>query len=157
MNASDVMRTPFVSIKPGAPLLQAAQLLLETNQRALPVINNNDELLGILSEGDFLHRDELGISPPAEDWLGSLLGLERTGPARARMSALRVEEVMTKDPLCIDDEASLDEVIALMDTRRISQLPVVCGGAVVGMISRVELLKAIERKLRESETPVATI
>ena len=151
MNASDVMRTSFVSIKPTASLLEAAQLLLETNQRALPVMENDAELLGILSEGDFLHRNELGVNPPAESWLGSLLGIEENSAARKRMNALRVEEVMTRDPLCVDEEAPLDEVIAQMDMRRISQLPVVCGGVVVGMISRLELLKAIEHRLRESE------
>jgi CBS domain-containing protein len=153
MNASDVMRTSFTSVTPTAPLLEAAQLLLKTNQRALPVMDDGGELLGIISEGDFLHRNELGISPPAGNWLESLLGVEENSPARTRMNALRVEEVMTKDPLCVDEEASLDEVVAHMDTRHVSQLPVVCGGIVVGMISRVELLTAVERALRESVAP----
>lgn len=156
MNASDVMRTSFVSIKPTASLLEAAQLLLETNQRALPVMANDDELVGILSEGDFLHRDELGVSRPEDDWLTYMLGLEDNSSSRRRMSALRVEEVMTKNPLCIHEEASMDEVIKQMDAGRISQLPVVCGSIVVGMISRVELLKAIERQLRETE-PAAPV
>jgi CBS domain-containing protein len=72
------------------------------------------------------------------------------------MNALRVEEVMTTDPLCVDEEASLDEIVAQMDARHISQLPVVCGGIVVGMISRVELLKALERALCESEASAPT-
>ena len=151
MKASDIMRTSFTSVEPAASLLEAAHLLLQTNQRALPVIKNGGELLGIISEGDFLHRNELGISPPAANWLESLLGVEENNSARNRMNALRVEEVMTKDPLCVDEEASLDEVVAQMDIRHISQLPVVCGGIVVGMISRVELLTALENKLRESE------
>ena len=151
MNASDVMRTSFTSVKPAASLLEAAQLLLETNQRALPVMDNGGELLGIISEGDFLHHNELGVSPPAANWLESLLGVEENSPARKRVNALRVEEVMTTDPLCVDEEASLDEIVAQMDARHISQLPVVCGGIVVGMISRVELLKALERALREPE------
>ena len=54
---------------------------------------------------------------------------------------------MTRDPVCVDDEASLDEVVALMDARHIAQLPVVCGGSVVGVVSRIELLAAVARAL----------
>jgi CBS domain-containing protein len=54
---------------------------------------------------------------------------------------------MTPDPASIDDEASLDEVVALMDARHVAQLPVVCGGSVVGVVSRVELLAAVANAL----------
>jgi CBS domain-containing protein len=54
---------------------------------------------------------------------------------------------MTRDPACVDDEASLDDVVALMDARHIAQLPVVCGGSVVGVVSRVELLAAVANVL----------
>ena len=62
-----------------------------------------------------------------------------------------VREVMARDPICVDEEATLDEVVALMDARHIAQLPVVCGGSVVGIISRAELLAAVARAL----SPVA--
>jgi CBS domain-containing protein len=63
------------------------------------------------------------------------------------MGARLVREAMTRDPVCVDDEASLDEVVALMDARHIAQLPVVCGGSVVGVVSRFELLAAVARAL----------
>jgi CBS domain-containing protein len=65
------------------------------------------------------------------------------------MRARLVREVMTRDPVWVDDEASLDEVVALMDARHIAQLPVVCGGSVVGIVSRVELLAAVARALSQ--------
>jgi CBS domain-containing protein len=147
MNASDIMRRSFASIAPDAPLLDAAHLLMETNQRGLPVIDHEGSLAGVISEGDFLHRTELDISPPAGNWLEQLLGIEEGTPARRRMRARRVHEVMTRDPVFVDNEASLGEVVALMDLRHIAQLPVVCGGFVVGVVSRVELLAAVARAL----------
>ena len=65
------------------------------------------------------------------------------GPRAAEITI----KVMTRDPACVDDEASLDDVIALMDARHIAQLPVVCGGSVVGVVSRVELLAAVANVL----------
>ena len=59
MNVSDIMRRSFATIKPDAPLLDAAHLLIETNQRGLPVIDHDGALVGVISEGDFLHQTEL--------------------------------------------------------------------------------------------------
>jgi CBS domain-containing protein len=147
MNVSDVMRRSFATIKPDALLLDAAHLLQETNQRGLPVIDGEGTLVGVISEGDFLHRSELDVRPPPGNWLEKLLAVEEDTPARRRMRSRSVHEVMTRNPVCVDDEASLDEVVALMDVRHIGQLPVVCGDSVVGVVSRVELLAAVARAL----------
>jgi CBS domain-containing protein len=147
MNVSDIMRRSFATIKPDAPLLEAADLLLQTNQRGLPVIDHEATLVGVNSEGDFLHRTELDISPPPGNFLEELLGIEEDTPARRRMSARLVRETMTRDPICVNEEASLDEVVALMDVHHIAELSVVCGSSVVGVVSRVELLAAVARAL----------
>ena len=154
MNASDIMRRSIATVNPTAPLIDAARLLLETNQRALPVLDGG-RLVGIISEGDFLHRVELGIEAPAKGWLQSLFGAASSSAYRARVRALQVALVMTKNPVCIEEEASVDEVVAVMDQRGISQMPVTCGGILVGMISRAELLAAVERSLSESSEQTA--
>lgn len=153
MNASDVMRRSIATVTPTAPLIDAARLLLETNQRALPVLDGG-RLVGIISEGDFLHRVELGIEAPAKGWLQSLFGAG-SNSYRARIGALQVALVMTTNPVCIEEEASVDEVVAVMDQRGVSQLPVTCGGILVGLISRAELLAAVERSLSESHEQAA--
>src|SRR5579872_5269629 len=116
MNASDVMRRSIATVTPTAPLIDAARLLLETNQRALPVLDGG-RLVGIISEGDFLHRVELGIEAPAKGWLQSLFGAGSNN-YRARLGALQVALVMTKNPVCIEEEASVDEAVAIMDQDR---------------------------------------
>lgn len=163
VNASDVMRTSIAMIRPQSPLLDAAQLLLETNQRALPVVTRDGELVGIISEGDFVHRVELGAAQSTrsrQSWLNALFRPGESRIMHQRMQALRVEQVMTRNPVSIDEEASLDEVVARMDNRNVSQLPVVCGGTVIGMISRAELLMVVERELRRKsgaeDVPVDT-
>jgi len=147
MRVSDVMRNSFATVKPSTSLLEAARLLLETNQRGLPVLDDNEMLVGIVSEGDFLHRDELGVMPPAGNWLEQILGIEEVTPARERMRALRVGEIMTLNPVCVAEDASVDDVIADMDLRNVAQIPVVRAGKVIGLISRFELIAALERRL----------
>jgi CBS domain-containing protein len=152
MNVSDVMRRSFATIKSDAPLREAANLLMQTNQRGLPVVDHEGTLVGVISEGDFLHRTELDISPPPGNWLEDVLGIKEDTPARRRMGARLVHQAMTRDPIYVDDEATLDEVVALMDARHIAQLPVVRGGCVIGIVSRVELLAAVVHALGSDDT-----
>ena len=145
MRATDVMRTSFETVSPDTPLIEAVRLLLKTNQRGLPVLDGDGNLAGIISEGDLLHRDEFGVRPPSGNWIETMLGIREDGPARERMRALRVAAIMTLNPAGVDEDATVDDVIAAMDQGRVAQLPVVCAGKVIGMISRFELMSALER------------
>lgn len=147
MLATKVMRSSIATIRATTSLLEAVRLLLQTNQRGLPVLDNEGNLAGIVSEGDLLHRDELGVTAPTGNWLEELLGIEEGGPARQRMRTLNVSTIMTPDPVSVDENATVNDVVDLMDRRKISQVPVVCRGKVLGMVSRFELLAALERKI----------
>ncbi|MCP3463354.1 CBS domain-containing protein [Bradyrhizobium sp. CCGUVB23] len=100
------MRTSFATVKPGAPLLDAIDLLLETNQRGLPVLDEAGTLVGIISEGDFVHRRELGVDYSEGFWLEWLLGRQEGQLARERMAGMRVETVMSRHPVCVDENAT---------------------------------------------------
>lgn len=111
---------PFATIKPDAPTLDAAHLLIETNQRGLPVIDHKGAVVGVISEGDFLHRPELDISPPPGNWPGRIARHRRRYTRPPTHACPVVREVMTRNTVCVDDEASLDDVVALMDTCHIA-------------------------------------
>lgn len=151
MIVSDIMRRSFASIRPDASLLEAADLLIQTNQRGLPVLDADGNLLGMISEGDFLRRTELDVDMPRDNWFARILGGDKHEPSRRRMSALVVGEVMSRHPLCISDEAPVSEVVAMMGARRIAQLPVVCGDTLVGLVGRAELLVAVASVLRAAQ------
>ncbi|MBP1293745.1 MULTISPECIES: CBS domain-containing protein [Bradyrhizobium] len=151
MLATDVMRSSFATIKPTATVLNAVELLLETDQRGLPVIDDAGELVGMVSEGDFLHRDELDISPPSGNWLESLLGIVENTSERERMRTLQVGSLMSGLPITVDIEASIEDVVAQMDVYNVAQIPVLCARTVVGIVSRRELLAALARRLRDAE------
>jgi CBS domain-containing protein len=151
MRASDVMRTPVVGISPDSPVIDAVHLLMETNRRGLPVIDKAGNLVGIISEGDFLHRAELGTDQSDRPWFNAFFGPGESASNFAHAHGLRVEDIMTESPVCADENMDLNEVVDLMERHHIAQIPVVCGVTVVGMISRAELLAAIERETAKSE------
>ncbi len=151
MRASDVMLRSFATVKPNTPLINVARLLLETNQRGLPVVNDSGDIVGIISEGDLLHRDELGVKPHAGNWLEEIIGIEERSPARDRMRSLSVGDIMTPQPVCVDEDATVDDVVSAMDLREVGQLPVVRAGKVIGIISRFQLISVLERSLSRTE------
>ena len=147
MRARDVMRSSFAIVKPETSILDAARLLLQNNQRCLPVCDEDQNLVGVISEGDLLHRDELDIQPTTRSWLGSLLASSVEDLSGNKGDGPSVRMVMSKNAVCVDEEASLDEIVGQMDRHRISQVLVVCGSKVIGIVSRFELIAALERKL----------
>lgn len=149
VKASDVMRTSITNVGPRTPVVDAVRLLLRTNQRALPVVDDLGLLVGIISEGDFLHRAELDIDLASPSWLDALFSNKPRNSEYTRAHALLVEDLMNPNPVCVDEDAALDEVIAEMDARGISQVPVVSHRQVIGMVTRTELLTTVERRLTE--------
>jgi CBS domain-containing protein len=147
MLATEIMRSSFATVEPTTSVLDAVRLLLETSQRGLPVIDDNGALVGMVSEGDFLHRQELGVSCPEGFWFEWLLGREEGWVVREKMHALRIDAVMTRNPVCVDETATIDDVVAKLDEHQIAQLLMVRGGEVVGIVGRIQLLAALERSL----------
>lgn len=144
MLATEIMRASFATVTPATTLIDAVRLLLETNQRGLPVVDTDGGLVGILSEGDLLHRRELDTGKPPTNWFDQLLGLAE--PAQD-CGALTVANVMKRYPIFVGEEATVEDVVTEMDVHQVAQIPVVCGGRAIGIVSRFEVIAALERRL----------
>lgn len=150
MKVSDAMRSPAVSVAPDCRVIDAVRLLMETNRRGLPVVDGSGVLVGIVSEGDFLRRIELGTAQKDRPWFDAVFGAGESAAAFAHAYGRSVHEIMTPDPVCVAPEADLAEAIGMMESRHVAQIPVVWNGTVVGMISKVELLAVVERRFDQS-------
>lgn len=132
MLVADVMTSPAVSIRRGAPLDDAIQLLGAAGITALPVVDAELRVVGIVSEADIL-REPLPPDPrahlrPSE----STLRRDRT-----------VDDVMTFDAVCVTTHTDCSDVaLALADTGWKS-MPVVEDGRLIGMVSRSDILRSL--------------
>lgn len=151
MIVADIMRSSFAVIAPTKPVLEAANILLETNQRIIPVVDPDRAVIGVVSDGDFIHRAELDVLPPPGNWAERVLGFEEDTPATRRMTARTVGEIMNRVPVCIDANATVDDVVALMDRHHVAQVPVMCGSSIVGLIGHTELLAAFIHTVTAAE------
>jgi CBS domain-containing protein len=155
MKAEDVMTRSVISIDPDATVLQAARLMLQHHISGLPVIDKNGQLVGVLSEGDFLRRRETNTERRRSRWLEFLMGPGRIAAEYAHSHGCKVSEAMSKNPQTVEETASLEDVVELMERHRIKRVPVLCGSEVVGIVTRANLMRAMVSVAR-SAPPSAT-
>ena len=143
MKAEDVMTRDVISIDPDATVLQAARLMLQHHISGLPVIDKNGNLVGVLSEGDFLRRRETKTERRRSRWLEFLMGPGRIAAEYSHSHGSKVSEVMTTEVQTVDEVTPIEDIVDLMESRRIKRVPVVCGGQVVGIVTRSNLMHAM--------------
>ena len=154
MQVRDVMTPNVIAVKADESILKAAQLMLQNRISGLPVVDPNGALVGVVTEGDFLRRGELGTSRRRPKWLEFLVGPGRLAGEYAHQSGRKVAEVMTPNPLIVGEDDSLETVVQLMERHRVKRLPVMREERMVGIISRANLMHALASLAHE--TPPAT-
>lgn len=155
MKAAELMTHPVVTIEPDAPVTAAVTLMLRNRISGLPVVDRDGRLVGMVTEGDFLRRAETGTEQRHPRWLEFLMGPGRLAGEYVRTHARRVSDVMTPDVASVGEDAPADEIVALMERRRIRRVPVVRNGALVGIVTRANLLRALAGRM--ADAPPATI
>jgi CBS domain-containing protein len=143
MNVKEVMTSPVLSVETDSPILQAIQIMLQRRISGLPVVDKQGHLVGIVTEGDFLRRAETATQRRRPRWLEFLIGPGRLADEYTRSHGRKVDEVMTPDPITVTEQTPLEEVVRAMEKHRIKRLPVVRGQALVGIVSRANLLHAL--------------
>lgn len=156
MKVRDIMSTRVVSIAPDANVLEAVRLMLQNHISGLPVIDRSGALVGVVTEGDFLRRSETGTERKRPRWLEFLMGPRRLADEYVHTHARKVDDVMTREPITITEDAALDEVVRIMERRRIKRLPVVRGTEVIGIVSRANLLHALASLGAAASPPAKT-
>ncbi|BCH00746.1 CBS domain-containing protein [Mesorhizobium loti] len=150
MQVRDIMTTPVVTITASASVAEAANLMLTRNIRCLPVLGDDGSLAGVISEGDFLRRSELGIRRARPRWLEFLVGPGKLADEYVRSSSRRVAEVMSTSVVSAAPGASLAEIVDLMATHDIKNVPILDAGKIVGIVSRSDLMRVLLRTLPRS-------
>jgi CBS domain-containing protein len=148
MHAADVMTTEVITISPDASVLELAKLLSARGISGVPVVDSAGGLVGIVSEGDLLHRVEIATDRRPErrrSWWLEMVASERSESARdyIKAHARSVKDIMTRDVITVTETTDLAEVASLLEEKNIKRVPVVRDGKVVGIISRANLVRAL--------------
>lgn len=149
MNASDVMTRNVVSVGRDAPIGDAILLMLDHRISGLPVVDGSGKIAGMLTEGDLLRRAETQTERQRPRWLEFLLGPSRLAEEYVRTHGRKVGEIMTENVVSAAEDTSLVEIVRLMERHRIKRLPVLRDSALVGIVTRADLVRALARLVDE--------
>jgi CBS domain-containing protein len=146
------MTTAVVTVGPDTTVQDLAKLLSERGLSGVPVVDNG-RLVGIVSEGDLLHRAETGTERrmARRRWRWFDRNLEDARDY-VKSHGRKVTDIMVREVISVGEESSLAEVATLMETNRIKRVPVLRDGQLVGIISRANLVRALAAIDREPAT-----
>jgi len=142
MNATvkDVMTTHAVAVRRNASYKEMAARLRELRVSAFPVLDDDNKVIGVVSEADLLTKEALEYSAPG------LIGGILHGRERAKAAAVTAAELMTKPAVTIGPREPVSHAARLMYSRKVKRLPVVDDdGRLVGIVSRADLLSVFSR------------
>ena len=155
MRAHQIMTKDIISVTPSTSIEDAARIMLQTHISGLPVLDDGGKLVGIVSESDFLRRSEIGTGRKRPAWLQFLIGPGRAAADFVHERGRKVEDVMTENPVTVDQETPLEDLVRLMEKKGIKRLPVMSGNQLTGIVTRSNLLQAVAGIAHEIPDPTA--
>ena len=136
MQARDAMTRDVVTVGPDSFVKDAAEVMAERGFAALPVVDGENRLVGIVAEADVL-RDRLPPDPR--------LHLRREEPSTQSAPALLVQDVMTAGVRSVEASADIADVARMFVEQHLRSVPVLEHGRTVGIVTRRDLLRALAR------------
>jgi CBS domain-containing protein len=150
MRAHQIMTRPVITVTPDTTIAEAANTMLQRHLSGLPVVDATGKLVGIISEGDFLRRSEIGTQRKRGRFLKFILGSGKEATDFVHENGRKIAEIMTPEPLTVGEE-----IVELMEKHHVKRLPVTRGDKLVGIVSRANLLQAVASLARQIPNPTA--
>jgi CBS domain-containing protein len=158
MRAMDVMTGNVITVTPETSIQDLAKLLSQHGISGVPVVDADNNLVGIVSEGDLLHRAETGTErrtqPRRVRWLDGLMSDQNVARDYLKSHGRQVRDAMTRDVITVAETTELAEIADLLETKRIRRVPVVRDAKVVGIVSRANLVRALAMTTSQTEEKV---
>jgi CBS domain-containing protein len=139
VQVKDFMTRRVMTITPDTTLLAAAKLMLEHRVGGLPVLDATGRMVGVFSESDLLREEGEDGSP----WLDMMVAQDEKPAASLRLDTRKVTDIMTRRLITIAPDASIAKACRLLHDHRLRRLPVVESEKLVGVIARVDLVRAM--------------
>jgi CBS domain-containing protein len=143
MRAHQIMTRPVITITPETTIVEAANTMLQRHVSGLPVVDAAGKLVGIISEGDFIRRSEIGTQRQRGRFMKFILGAGKEASDFVSEHGRKIAEIMTPEPITINEDTDLEKIVELMEKNDIKRLPVMRGDKLVGIVSRSNLLQAV--------------
>jgi CBS domain-containing protein len=143
MEAKDVMTTNVITVPPDAKVEEIADLLLTNHISVMPVVESDGKVIGIVSEGDLLHRHETETERHRSWWLTLFTLPEERARDYVKAHGRLAKDIMTSDVATVTEHTALSAVAEILEKRGIKRVPVTRNNVLVGIVSRANLLRGL--------------
>ena len=146
MTAKDIMETNVITVLPNTTIEELAKILIDNKVSGVPVVDSNAKLVGIVTEGDLLHKRTSPKTPSMNSFLGGLAytkEFEQYNSDLKKLSACTASEIMTETLAMVDEDTTVKQISTIMVNKKINRVPVVRDGVLVGIVSRADVLKTL--------------
>ncbi len=143
---SDVMSRDVITVRPETSLRELAEILSERNINGVPVVDDDGDVIGVVSESDLVEQNKPLHIPTVFVILDSIIPLEnpwRMQKEFKRLTASKVEDIYSHPAICIKPDADITEVARIMSEKQIHTIPVVDRGRLVGVIGKVDVIRSL--------------
>jgi len=153
VKAADIMVRDVITIGPDESVTHAARLMSRNDISALPVVDGEGGLVGIISEADLLRREEIDTADQRPWWLESVTPAATLASEFVKAHGKRVADLMSENVVSVGEDASLNEIAAILEVNRIKRVPVVRNNKPVGIVSRANLIQALASAVVIADAP----
>jgi CBS domain-containing protein len=146
LTVGDIMQTQVITVRPSTTVREMAGILAEHGVSGVPVVDEDDRVVGMVSEADIIVQDAELHFPYYIPLLDSVIYLQSFHKFEERLHKMfgsQVKEIMSKEVIAISPEVSVRDAATLMTDREINRLPVVADGKLVGIVTRHDIVQAI--------------
>lgn len=148
----DVMYKMFVSVTPDTPVRKLFRLFVKHRLLAVPVVDDEEHLIGIITSADLMYRSSKPHIPRTLPVIGSKIMTSRINKYAKEFRTLMdepCEKLMTRDVVITTPDTDIEQVAAAMVIEHLKVIPVVVNKRVVGMITRANVLKQLYKEYND--------
>jgi CBS domain-containing protein len=144
--AREIMTTDIVTVRKETSIRELAELFTTRRIGSIPVVNDDGNLIGIVSESDLIEQDKNFHIPTVIslfDWIIYLESEKKFEKELKRMTAQTVGDIYTEDVVTVSPDTPVSDIADIMSRKKIHSLPVVEGKKMVGIVSRIDLIRTM--------------
>lgn len=146
MQVKEIMKTDVITVKEEATIQEIAQILTDNKISGVPVVGDEGNLVGMVTEGDLLHKETNPRIPKFFGIIGGIIyfgGVDQYKEDFIKLAALKASEIMTTKVITVSRDTEIGAAASLMIEHNIKRLPVTEDGKIMGIVSRADIIKTL--------------
>ena len=146
LTAFDIMTRDVITVTAETTIRELAEIMTRHRIGSVPVVDDKGALIGIVTESDLIEQDKNFHIPTVIslfDWVIYLESEKKFEKELKRMTGQTVGDIYTKEAMTVEPQTTISEIADIMCDKRIHSLPVVDAGKLVGIVSRIDLIRSM--------------